>query len=113
MATESDLYETMSILQNRLDTLIRNLRIQGEKLAESERVYKVALMKEVLKERDNGMPATLIDKVCYGKEEIAYLRSQRDIAKTIFQSTQESINATKLNMRIVDNQIARDYGQAR
>ena len=52
----------------------------------------------------------MIDKVVYGVPEIAELRFKRDIADTVYQANLEAINSTKLQMRILENQISREWG---
>ena len=79
----------------------------GREYADAERVYKVALAKKALELRDKGMPVTLIDKVIYGK--VADERFERDTAEVMYKTSQEHINAIKLQIRILDNQIDREY----
>ena len=52
---------------------------------------------------------TLIDKVVYG--DCADKRLKRDIAETMYKTAQENINSIKLQIRILDNQIAREWGR--
>ena len=84
-----------------LDTQVSNLRINGSKLAKFERAYKVKLRQVCLKLKEEKMPVTLIDKICYGIEEVAILREQRDYAEAIYKANQEGINSTKLQIRIL------------
>lgn len=79
----------------------------GREYADAERAYKVALAKKALELRDRGMPVTLIDKVIYGK--VADERFERDTAEVMYKTAQEHINAIKLQIRILDNQIDREY----
>lgn len=79
----------------------------GREYADAERSYKVALAKKALELRDRGMPVTLIDKVIYGK--VADERFERDTAEVMYKTAQEHINAIKLQIRILDNQIDREY----
>ena len=58
------------------------------------------------------MPVTLIAQIIYGVPEVAELRFKRDVAETIYQTNLEHINKTKLLIRIIDNQIAREWGSA-
>lgn len=82
----------------------------GKELAAAERDYKIALMQESLKLRDQGMPVTLIDKVVYGK--CANERFKRDVAESMYKTAQENVNATKLRIRILDAQISREWGRS-
>lgn len=58
----------------------------------------------------NGVPVTLIQQVIYGYEEIANLRFQRDVAEVKYKSNQEFINTIKLQIRILESQLSREYG---
>lgn len=107
-----DLYDDLSAKTKELDYKIKELSTNGAKLALAERNYKIKLRLECLKLRDEGMAIGMIDKTCYGIPEIADLRYKRDIAKTIYQSNLESINTIKLQMRILENQISREWGNS-
>lgn len=92
-----------------LNRNIRDMARYGRDLAEKEAEYKIRLMQESLRLRDEGMPVTLIDKVVYGL--VAEERRERDIAEAFYKTAQEAVNATKLKIRIIDNQIAREWGR--
>ena len=65
---------------------------------------------EALKLRDSGIAVSMIDKVVYGVKEIAELRFKRDVADTVYQANLEAINSIKLQIRILENQISREWG---
>ena len=83
--------------------------IQTPNAVHNNREFDLELKKEALRLRDEKMPVTLIDKVIYGVPEVAELRFKRDIADTVYQANIEAINSTKLQMRIIENQIAREW----
>ena len=56
------------------------------------------------------MAIGMIDKTCYGHPEVADLRFQRDIAETVYKANIEAINSIKLQLRIVDAQLGREWG---
>ena len=64
----------------------------------------------MLKLRDEKMAVTLIDLIIYGIRSVADLRLKRDIAKTIYETNQEHINSVKLQMRLIESQISREFG---
>ena len=82
----------------------------GREYAKKEAEYKRALMQEALRLREQEMPVTLIDKVVYGK--VAKERFERDTAEILWKTAQENVNGIKLQMRILDNQISREWGNA-
>lgn len=109
-----DLLQQIERLIKELDVSVRELRKNGTALAEAEKNYKVCLMQNALKLRsDENMPVTLIGQVIYGVKEVAELRFKRDVAETIYNANQEAINSTKLKLRILENQLNREWGNAK
>jgi hypothetical protein len=96
-----------------LDVAISEMKRRGQKYAEAERDYRVALAKQMLTERDNGMPVTIISDICKGKSEIAQLRFSRDCAEVLYKSAMEAINSMKLQIRLMDSQLDREWGTAK
>lgn len=109
-------YDLMLQLQ-KMDTQLRNslkqLRENGTALAVAERDYKKTLAKECFRLKAEGMPVTLIEKVCYGLDSTADLRFKRDIADAVYKANTEAINVLKLEMRLLDGQIEREYGNTK
>ena len=96
---------------NELSASIKQLSEYGMTLAEKERDYKICLRQEALKLRsEKGMPVTLINQIIYGVPEVADKRFKRDIAETMYQTCQERINTLKLQIRILESQIQREWG---
>lgn len=106
----SDLILDMQALTKKLNTAVLSLRKTGTEFAEAERAYKILFRKEALKLRDGGMPVTLIDKIVYGIPEVADARFDRDVKEASYKANLEAINVYKLQVRILDNQIAREWG---
>jgi hypothetical protein len=105
-----DLINEIFKLQDELNASISRLADNGKKLAQAEKDYKITLRTEALKLRaEKGLPVTLIAQIIYGVPAVAELRFKRDIAETIYNTNQEHINATKLKMRILENQVAREW----
>lgn len=106
-----DLYLELQDKLKDLDVSIKELRNSGTKLAQAEKEYKVLLRQECLKLRDEGMAIGMIDKTCYGIPSVAEARFNRDIADTVYKANLESINGLKLQIRIIQNQIDKEYGR--
>lgn len=104
-----DLYTELQEKRRDLNTCIRKLRETGSALAEAERAYKVMLRAESLALRDEGTPVTLIQLVIYGVEKVAELREQRDKAQVLYDANKDAINAIKLELRLIESQIEREY----
>ena len=104
-----DLYLTLQQKTRELDVSVKALRKTGNAYSEAERDYKVLLRQECLKLRDEGMAIGLIDKVVYGIPSVAEKRFQRDVAKVTYEANQEAINSIKLQMRLLEAQISREW----
>lgn len=80
-------------ISKRLDKASKNLYKLAKDKAESEFEYRKALMQEIVKLRDEGLPATLIADIARGK--VADLKFKRDLAQDIFKSALSSLDAIK------------------
>ena len=107
-----ELYEELDALTKQLEVSIKSLRKTGTDYAEKERDYKVLLRQECLRLRDEGMAIGMIDKTCYGIPSVAEARFRRDVAESIYKANQEAINSIKLRMRLIENQIQREWSIA-
>ena len=89
---------------------IKQLRRSGTEYAEAERAYKVLLRQECLKLRDEGMAIGMIDKTCFGIQSVADARFKRDVAEVVYKANLEAINSIKLQMRLIEAQLQREWG---
>lgn len=106
-----DLYIEIQRKINELNTSLKKLRETGTAYAEAERDYKIMLRQEALKLRsEKEMPVTLIQQVVYGVPEVAEKRFKRDVAEAIYKANQEAINTIKLQIRVLESQLSREYG---
>lgn len=105
----ADLIQEIGAKSALLDTAIKQLGIRGKAYAQAEHDYRVAMRKKILEERSKGTPVTIISDLCRGDPEVAKLRLERDIALTVYESAQEAINGFKLQIRILDSQVEREW----
>lgn len=112
----ADIYNNLGIIgeiqqkTKELEISIKMLRKNGTNYAEAEKAYKVKLREKVLEMRANDTAVGIINLTVYGIPEVAELRMKRDIAEAVYKANMEAINATKLEIRILDNQVQREYG---
>lgn len=104
-----DLLNELQAKIKQLELSVKELRTSGTNYAKAERDYKILLRTECLKLRDEGMAIGMIDKTCYGLPTVAEARFQRDVAKTIYEANQEAIQSIKLQMRLIESQINREF----
>lgn len=109
---DNDLFEQVEALQKKLDISVSALRKTGQEMARTEMEYKMLVSTETLRLRDEGMPATLIDKVVQGLKHVAKAKFDWTVAETMYSANQDAINAYKLQLRLLDSQISREWSQA-
>ena len=107
-----ELYEELQQKTTQLDYSVKQLRENGTNYAQAEKDYKVLLRQECLKLRDEGMAIGMIDKTCYGIPSVAEARFRRDVAEAVYKANQEAINSIKLQMRLLEGQISREWGRS-
>ena len=56
------------------------------------------------------MAVGMIDKTCYGIPAVAELRFKRDVAEAVYKANMEAINSIKLQMRLIEAQLSREWG---
>ena len=106
-------YDLMQQLQGKvalLDEAVRMVKQRGQDCAKTEKDYRIALAQKILTERNNGTPVTIISDVCRGDKAIADLKFKRDVAEIMHKSALEAINAYKLEIKLLDAQIGREWG---
>lgn len=106
-----ELYQELQQKTNQLDYSVKQLRENGTNYAQAEKDYKILLRQECLKLRDEGMAIGMIDKTCYGIPNVAEARFRRDVAEAVYKANQEAINTLKLQMRLIESQINREWGR--
>lgn len=104
-----DLYQELQDKIKQLEISLKELRKSGTNYAQAERDYKILLRQECLKLRDEGMAIGMIDKTCYGIPSVAEARFKRDVADTVYRANLEAINSIKLQMRLIENQLSREW----
>ena len=105
-----DLYNELQSKTRELEISIKMLRKTGGEWAKAERDYKILLRQECLKSRDDGMAVGMIEKTCYGIPSVADARFKRDMADVVYKANMEAINSIKLQMRLIEAQLQREWG---
>ena len=107
-----DLYQQLQEKISQLEVSLLELRKSGTEYAKAERDYKILLRTECLKLRDEGMAIGMIDKTCYGLPSVAEARFKRDVADTVYRANLEAINSIKLQMRLIESQLSREWSSS-
>lgn len=91
--------EKIQACQQALTAGNTELKTLGVKKADAERKYRVELRKELLRLRQlEKQPVTLIKDLAKGKEDIAALRLNRDIAETNYNVCIEAMRNLRLEL---------------
>lgn len=108
---EYELIQELQAKTRQLEASIKLLRQNGTAYAQAERDYKILLRQECLKLRDEGMAIGMINMTAYGIPSVAEARFKRDVCESTYKANQEAIASIKLQLRLIENQINRDFGQ--
>jgi len=103
--------KTISWTLTRLNKAIDALAKNGQKSAQAERDYRMALAAEILIKRDEKIPVTIISDICRGERKIAQLKFDRDVAQAVYDANNEASNVWKIHVRVLESQIAREWGR--
>ncbi len=105
----NDLYSEMKLNISMLDKAITESKARGSHSAQCESKYRIALAKYMTERRAEGVPVTILSDLSRGDPEIARLRMEKDIALSLYESSKEAINAYKLKIRVLNDQISREW----
>ncbi len=108
----SDLWAQIEDRQRLAELGLRELGPRARTYAEAEKAYRIALADRILQLKAEGMPATLLGDLARGDREVARLKVARDCAEALYKAADHAINVYKLEARLLDNQLAREWGQA-
>lgn len=79
--------------------------------AEAEAAYQKAKAIRTLELKAEGLPATLIQLVVKGDEAVNGLLLKRDSTAAIYEATQKAVDTYKLDARLIEARIQRDWNQ--
>ncbi|WP_276789730.1 hypothetical protein [Veillonella magna] len=108
-------FELIQYLQNKrreLSHALQESKKRGIALANAEKNYKREKAKFIAKARMDKVAVTLVGDLAKGDMDISELRHERDIAKVLYLNAQEAINVYKLECRLVEAQIKREWEDA-
>lgn len=106
-----ELWEEIMLIERQLNEALSTFRENGIKYCEAERNYQMAKSKEIMRLKSEGYPITLIPQVVKGIEEIANLDFERNKWEVVYKANQESLNVKKIELRVKEGEINREYGR--
>lgn len=106
------LWAEVDAIKKQLDQAMLTCRMNGMKWAEAERDYRIKKSQEELRLRDENYPVTLIPDIVKGLPEAAELDYKRNIALVTYKANQEAILVKKLELKTMEAELEREYGQS-
>lgn len=104
-----DLFLELMDKKRILERALGELGKRGRAKAKAEQLYRETLAELQLVKRADGLPATIIGDVCRGDKKVAKLKLDRDVAEVDYTANLEAINVYKIIVRILENQIEREW----
>lgn len=104
-----DLITELERMKTELHTSMKLLRQNGEKMAQAENLYQKVKAETWVEMETMGCPITKIKETIKGQPKVAEALLNRDLATVMYESNQEHINVVKLEMRIIESQISREW----
>lgn len=104
-----DLMHELDSMKNELHRSMKMLRQNGETLAKKEHDYQLIKAQTWRILKAEGWTSTDLASTIKGQPEVAQAMFERDNAKVMYEANQEHINVVKLEMRVMENQIAREW----
>lgn len=104
-----DLYVEERQLRSKLDALIDEYRRCGIEHAKRDREYYMLKAAKTLELKEEGMPATVIAQVIKGEESVAAARERMLVAEVMTRAALEAVLSTKLQVKLVDSQLQREW----
>lgn len=108
-----DLLNELEELQNKLNISVKQLRKSGNSYAEAYTSYRIALAKELLRLKNNNTPATLCSDLARGNIDVARKKFDEISNEAIYKANLESINSLKLQIRLVEKQLEREWSDTK
>ena len=104
-----NLYDELNKKLSQLDYSIKTLPNTGSDYAKAYTEYRIALAEELIKLKNEGYAITLAGDIARGKREIAQLKFKEISSEAIYKANLESINAIKLQLKIIQEQINKEW----
>lgn len=105
-----DLLEELQCKTKELETSVKALRKSGSDYAEAYTDYRIKLSVKLVELRDSGMPVTIAYDVARGEREIAKAKYNEIVKEAIYKANMEAINSIKLQIKIIESQLNREWG---
>lgn len=107
-----DLYEEILQKQKQLDIAVKSLRKTGTDYAAADRDYYMIKTQEALKLKESGNAISFVSTIVKGIKPVAEARFKLNVASAMYDANKESINVLKIEIKVLNSQLEREWGQA-
>lgn len=101
--------QKMQELNTYLTTALTEYKKRGTDYAKAYKNYRVLLSQKLLRLKAEGMPVTIAYDIARGTEQVANAKEQEIITECLYKSCQEAINTYKLQIKILQENMNKDY----
>lgn len=98
-----------NLIKEQLDTALSTCRPNGLASNEAEVQYRIKKSQEILRLKSEGYPATLIPDIVKGLPDVAILYQDKLDKEVIYKANVEAIQVKKLELRIIEADVEREY----
>lgn len=105
----SDLVSELMADRKQMKESAKRLEEAGLALATAEAEYQAAKHTRVLQLKAKGHSATMIQLLIKGDERVSEKMFERDCAQVLYDSAKEALNVYKLDARLLEAQIDREF----
>lgn len=102
-------YEELNQLNNYLTSALTEYKKRGKEYANAYKNYRIKVAQKLLQLKAEGMPVTIAYDIARGDEEVAKAKEQEIVTECLYKSCQEAINTYKLQIKVLQEQINKEY----
>ena len=104
-----DLLQELWKINDLLTKALEQYKQRGREYAKAYRDYRVLLAQELLRLKAEGTPVTISYDIARGSTDVALAKEKEIISESLYNSCQEAINTYKLQIKILQEQINKEY----
>lgn len=108
---DPELINEMNRLADDLPKAVKLMAEKGREYAAADVKYRTEKAKEMARLRAAGEPVTLIGDLIYNSEIVCEALGNRDQTEALYKTAQENINAIKVQIRVLEEQVKREWAE--
>ena len=109
---DPELINYLNELMRQLPDAIKIMGKYGREYSSADVEYRKAKAIRTAIIKDKGTPVTLIKDLIYEDEDLCMKLKERDQKEALWKTSQEHINALKLEIKVIQSQIDREWANA-